>query len=380
MSKKAILIPIIILAIAAVLVFTISGKWTTWEGGGPEQRTDDAYLQADVTPLSTRVSGTVKKVDVQDYQPVTAGQVLIELDDADYQATVAQAEAALAGSHASYANNQAAKFIQDARVQNAETTIQQAAATVAAAKASISSVEPQLTRATLEEKRQAALLEVKASTPQQNEQATADAARFSGMLASSQADLQRAQAVYASSQVALEAEKRQRSALNTQDASYLADIKAKQDAIVVAKVNLGYTRITAPVNGSVGQRHVQVGQLVTAGQQTIDLVPGDPWVQANFKETQLTHMRTGDVADIRVDTFPGTVLHGKVVQISPASGSQFALLPPDNATGNFTKVVQRIPVKIVLDPGHPLQGLLRPGFSVEVTVHTSGSRSGEQAQ
>jgi membrane fusion protein (multidrug efflux system) len=178
--------------------------------------------------------------------------------------------------------------------------------------------------------------------------------------------------------VGLEAEKRQRAALNTQDALYLADIKAKQDAIVVAKVNLGYTRITAPVNGSVGERHVQVGQLVTAGQQTIDLVPGDPWIQANFKETQLTNMRPGNVADIRVDTFPGKVLHGKVLEISPASGSQFALLPPDNATGNFTKVVQRIPVKIVLDPGQPLQGMLRPGFSVVVTVHTSTNRSGEQ--
>jgi membrane fusion protein, multidrug efflux system len=379
MLKKAIIIPVIILAIAAVLLFTISGKWTTWEGGGSEQRTDDAYLHADLTPLSTRISGTVKKVDVQDYQPVTAGQTLIELDDADYQANVAQAEAALAGSHASYANNQAAKLIQDAKVQNAETSVQQAAATVAAAKASITSVEPELTRAALEEKRQAALLAVKASTPQQNEQATADAARYTGVLASSQADLQRAEAVYSSSQAGLEAEKRQRAALNTQDASYMADIKAKQDAIVVAKVNLGYTRITAPVDGSVGERHVQVGQLVTAGQQTIDLVPGEPWVLANFKETQLTRMRVGDVADIRVDTFPGTVLHGKVVQISPASGSQFALLPPDNATGNFTKVVQRIPVKIVLDPGHPLQGLLRPGFSVEVTVHTS-DRSTEQAR
>jgi membrane fusion protein (multidrug efflux system) len=378
MSKKAIIIPVIILAIAAVLVFTISGKWTTWEGGGSEQRTDDAYLHADLTPLSTRISGTVKKVDVQDYQRVTAGQTLIELDDDDYRANVAQAEAALAGSHASYANNQAAKLIQDAKVQDAETTVQQAAAAVTAAQASVASVEPELTRAGLEQKRQAALLAVKASTPQQNEQATANADYYAGILANSQAGLKRAEAAYASSQAGLMAAKQQRAALNTQDASYLADIKAKEDAIVVAKVNLGYTRITAPVDGSVGERHVQLGQLVTAGQQTIDLVPGEPWVQANFKETQLTHMRTGDVADVRVDTFPGTVLHGKVVEISPASGSQFALLPPDNATGNFTKVVQRIPVKIVLDPGHPLQGLLRPGFSVEVTVHTSGNRSGEQ--
>jgi membrane fusion protein (multidrug efflux system) len=109
--------------------------------------------------------------------------------------------------------------------------------------------------------------------------------------------------------------------------------------------------------------------------QVIDLVKGDVWIQANFKETQLTNIRTGDVADIRVDTFPGVVVHGKVIEIAPASGSQFALLPPDNATGNFTKVVQRIPVKIALDPGHPLQGRLRPGFSVVVTVHASGKNA-----
>jgi membrane fusion protein (multidrug efflux system) len=110
--------------------------------------------------------------------------------------------------------------------------------------------------------------------------------------------------------------------------------------------------------------------------QLVDLVRGDVWIQANYKETQLTNIQKGDVADITIDTFPGVTLHGKVAEISPASGSQFALLPPDNATGNFTKVVQRIPVKIVLDPGHPLQGRLRPGFSAVVTIHASGKRAG----
>jgi membrane fusion protein, multidrug efflux system len=130
----------------------------------------------------------------------------------------------------------------------------------------------------------------------------------------------------------------------------------------------------------VGERHVQEGQLVSPGMEVIDLVRGDVWVQANFKETQLTNMQRGDVADITVDTFPGVTLHGKVLEISPASGSQFALLPPDNATGNFTKVIQRIPVKIALDPGHPLQGRLRPGFSAVVTVHPSGKRQASKDQ
>ena len=378
MSKKAIIIPIVVLAMAAALLFTIQGCWTTWEGGGAEQQTDDAYVRADMTPMSTRISGTVRKVDVEDYQQVTPGQTLIELDDVDYQAMLAQSEAALSGAQASLANNQATKRIQDAKVDNAETTVQQAAAAVTAAQAGVDSVQPDVTRTGLELKRQEALLEVKASTPQQNEQATAEAARFTGMLATRQADLKRAEAVYSSSQAVVEAEKRQRAALNTADAVYDAEIKAKQSAIVVAKVNLGYARIVAPVAGTVGERHVQVGQLVAPGMQTIDLVQGDEWIQANFKETQLTHMHQGDVADIRVDSFPGTVLHGKVLEIAPASGSQFALLPPDNATGNYTKVVQRIPVKIALDPNHPLQGKLRPGFSVVVTVHTSSTRAGEQ--
>jgi membrane fusion protein (multidrug efflux system) len=128
----------------------------------------------------------------------------------------------------------------------------------------------------------------------------------------------------------------------------------------------------------VGERHVLEGQLVAPGVQIIDLVKGDVWVQANYKETQLTNIRKGDIADITVDTFPGVTLHGKVDEIAPASGSQFALLPPDNATGNYTKVVQRIPVKILLDPDHPLKDRLRPGFSAIVTVHASGkdTRSG----
>ena len=159
---------------------------------------------------------------------------------------------------------------------------------------------------------------------------------------------------------------------------YRADIQAKKAAIIVSEVNLGYTRIVSPAAGAVSERHVQEGQLVAPGMQVVDLVRGDVWIQANYKETQLTNMQQGDVADITIDTFPGVVLHGKVAEISPASGSQFALLPPDNATGNFTKVVQRIPVKIVLDPDHPLQDRLRPGFSAVVTIHASGKRTAQE--
>jgi membrane fusion protein (multidrug efflux system) len=372
MPKRAIIVPVITLGVAAILLFTIKGCWTSWEGRGAEQRTDDAYVRADMTPLSTRVSGTVRKVEVEDFASVKPGQLLVQLDDQDYQAILAEARAALAGAQAALEDNQSSKQIQDVRIQNAETVVVQAAAGVNAAKSGIAAVQSDVERTRLERKRQEALLTSKAATHQQVELAIADADRFTGMLSSHQADLERAQAALASSRSLLEGEKRQRAALDTRDNLYRADIQAKQAAIIVAQVNLGYTQIVAPASGAVGERHVQEGQLVAPGMQVVDLVKGDVWIQANYKETQLTNIRPGDSADIKVDAFPGVVLHGKVVEIAPASGSQFALLPPDNATGNYTKIVQRLPVKIALDPGHPLQDKLRPGFSVVVTIHASG--------
>jgi membrane fusion protein (multidrug efflux system) len=378
MSKRALIVPVVVLVVAAALLFTIKGCWSSWEGGHAEQRTDDAYVRADLTPLSTRISGTVRKMEVGDYQAVQPGQLLVQLEDQDYAAGLAEAKAALAGAQAQLEDNQAAKRIQDVAVQNAETGIAQAEAAVNAAKAGVSAVQPDVEHTELELKRQQALLTSKATTHQELEGAMANADRYRGLLASRQADLDRAQASLDSSRAVVEAQKRQRSALDTKDAVYRADIQAKKAAIIVSEVNLGYTRIVSPAAGAVSERHVQEGQLVAPGMQVVDLVRGDVWIQANYKETQLTNMQQGDVADITIDTFPGVVLHGKVAEISPASGSQFALLPPDNATGNFTKVVQRIPVKIVLDPGHPLQGRLRPGFSAEVTIHTSGKRTAQE--
>jgi membrane fusion protein, multidrug efflux system len=378
MSKRALIVPVVVLVVAAALLFTIKGCWTSWEGGHAEQRTDDAYVRADLTPLSTRISGTVRKMEVGDYQAVQPGQLLVQLEDQDYAAGLAGAKAALAGAQAQLEDNHAAKGIQDVTVQNAETGVAQAEAAVNAAKAGVSAVQPDVEHTELELKRQQALLSSKATTHQELEGAVANADRYRGLLASRQADLDRAQASLNSSRAVLEAQKRQRAALDTKDAVYRADIQAKKAAIIVSEVNLGYTRIVSPAAGAVSERHVQEGQLVAPGMQVVDLVRGDVWIQANYKETQLTNMQQGDVADITIDTFPGVVLHGKVAEISPASGSQFALLPPDNATGNFTKVVQRIPVKIVLDPGHPLQGRLRPGFSAEVTIHTSGKHTAQE--
>jgi membrane fusion protein (multidrug efflux system) len=142
----------------------------------------------------------------------------------------------------------------------------------------------------------------------------------------------------------------------------------------LAQTNLSYTRILAPENGIVSERLVRPGQLVSPGTQVISLVQSDIWVQANYKETQLPRIRAGDYAEVRVDAIPGTIFKGRVDQVAPASGSQFALLPPDNATGNFTKVVQRVPVKIVLDPNQQTGGRLRPGLSVIATIHTNTAR------
>src|ERR1700727_1959990 len=377
MSKKLLIIPLIVLLAAAGLLFGIAGHLTGWLGNRPDQMTDDAYLRADMTPLSTRISGTVRKVNVNDYQSVKAGQTLIELDDDDYRAALSQARAALAASEASLADNQAAQRIQDAQIDAAKAGIDQAQAALSATKAGIASVSPELDRAVTELHRQQALFDSKAATHQQLETATAQQGQLSGVVEGRKADVARAAGALATSQSELEAAKRQREALNTKDDVYKADIEAKKAAIVVAQVNLAYTRIAAPTDGTVGERHALAGQLVAPGTQLIDLVQSDVWVQANFKETQLTNMRVGDTADVRIDTFPNRVFHGKVDQLSPVSGSQFALLPPDNATGNFTKVVQRVPVKIVFFPGQPYLDRLRPGFSAVVTVRTrkAGERS-----
>ena len=370
MSKKAWIIPSIVLLAAAGLLFGIAGHWTSWQGSRPDQATDDAYLKADMTPLSTRISGTVRRVSVGDYQNVKAGQALIELDDDDYRANLKQAEAALAGSEAALEDNQAAKKIQDAQIDVAKAGIIQAQAAINAANAGIASVSPERDRALTELHRQQALFDSKAATHQQLEAATAQEGQLSGQLEVRKADLARAEGALATSQSQLEAAKRQREALNTRDDVYKADIEAKKASIIVAQVNLAYTRIAAPTDGTVGERHALTGQLVAPGTQMIDLVQSDVWVQANFKETQLTNMRVGNSTDVRIDTFPNRVFHGKVDQLSPASGSQFALLPPDNATGNFTRVVQRVPVKIVLFPGQSDLDRLRPGFSAVVIVHT----------
>jgi membrane fusion protein (multidrug efflux system) len=193
--------------------------------------------------------------------------------------------------------------------------------------------------------------------------------QLSAQLASRDADLNEAQTMLRSSELSVEAERRSKSVLESQEMQLRADLLAKQAALAAASVNLGYTKIYAPGEGTVGERQVRPGQLVSPGTQVISFVDVTKWVLANYRETQLTNVKVGDPVELRIDQYPGQVIRGKVLEIAPASGSQFALLPPDNATGNFTKVVQRIPVKIALDD-KAFAASLRPGLSVIATVRT----------
>jgi membrane fusion protein (multidrug efflux system) len=361
--------PILVLVLAAAVVATLTRNWNAWEGGHIEQVTDDAYVRGDLTPLSTKVSGIVQEVHVADYQQVHKGDPLVELEDSDYVAQVAQAAAAVEAAKAAIENNRRQRDLQDSRIGKAISGIDLANAQIAAAQGGKEAVQADVVRAQKERKRQEALLQATSSTQQKVEQVVADEERSTAQLATREADLQQAKATLRSNELAAEAEKRSKAVLESQDAQLVADLHAKQAALTVAQVNLGYTKIAAPGDGTVGERQVRPGQLVSPGTQVIAFVSNIKWVQANYRETQLTNVKVGDPAEIRIDEYPGKVFRGKVLEIAPASGSQFALLPPDNATGNYTKVVQRIPVKIAFDDSNTA-ATLRPGLSVIATVHT----------
>jgi membrane fusion protein (multidrug efflux system) len=358
---------VVILALAVLI--TITRNWNGWEGGKVEQVTDDAYVRGDLTPLSTKVAAIVRAVDVADYQQVHKGDLLVELQDDDYRAQVDQAEAAVAAARASIEENVRQRQLQETRIAKAMAGIDQARAQIAAAEAGKDAVQAELTRARAERKRQEGLYQSHSTTQENLEAAVAADGNLSAQSASRDADLVQAQTMLRSSELGAEAERRSKAVLESQAMQLQADLRAKQANLAAASVNIGYTKIYAPGDGTVGERQVRPGQLVSPGTQVISFVALTKWVQANFRETQLTNVKVGDSAEIRIDEYPGQLIRGKVVDIAPASGSQFALLPPDNATGNFTKVVQRVPVKIALEDS-TFATKLRPGLSVIATVRT----------
>ena len=326
-------------------------RWDAWVGSAVIQTTDDAYVRAEMTRLSSRVAGQVLDVAVKDYQRVKAGDLLVQIDPADYQAQVAQAEAGVAAAQAA--------------LDNLSNQVELQYATIAQAEAQQVSAAALEVEAGQEQARQQSLSQTDAGTRQKLEQSTAAYAK-------AQADVRASRAVIAE-------QRHQMEVLSGTRKQRSADLLGAQAALASARLKLGYTRIVAPFDGVVGERQVQPDDYVNIGSSLINVVPlPNVYVIANYKETQLTRVKPGQAADIAIDSFPGDILHGRVERISPASGSQFALLPPDNATGNFTKVVQRIPVRIALDTGQPLLDRLLPGMSVIARIHTDDGADGRK--
>jgi membrane fusion protein, multidrug efflux system len=307
--------------------------------------TDDAYVKADSTIIAPKVSGYIAEVLVNDNEPVKAGQVLARIDDRDFRTALNQAEADVAASDAAVKNL-------DAQVELQQPLIQQQAAEVDAAEANLKFAQE-------EQARYENLMKSGSGTVQRAQQT--DAA-----LRAQTAQLQQGKSGLLAANKKIEV-------LATERAKAMAQLDHARAVERQAALNLSYTQISAPVEGTVGARSLRVGQYVQAGTQLMAVVPLDRvYVVANFKETQLTHVRNGQPVELKVDSFHSTKLKGHVDSLSPASGLEFALLPPDNATGNFTKIVQRVPVKIVLDD-LSLNGLLRPGMSVVPTVDTKSA-------
>jgi membrane fusion protein (multidrug efflux system) len=338
----------IVFLLAVGVLVLITTRWSRWESNSRRQTTDDAYLQSDFTPIAAKVSGYVRSMPVQDFERVHAGQVIAEIVDDDYRATVDQLTASVAAAAAQIEALKAQEGLQGANVQ--------------AAKASVAAVQANAQQNMRDLARQQVLFKTGSSSTEAAEKLQTLEAQLAAQLEQS-----RAQANAAG---------RQLTVLAAQQAQAEAALAAQKANLAIAKINLGYTHIVAPQDGVIGQRQVKPGQWVGVGGQVTSLTPlPNVWVIANYKETQLTHMAVGEKAEVRVDTFPGRTLRGHVLAFAPGAGSQFALLPPDNATGNFTKVVQRVAVKIAIDDADGLVDQLRPGMSVVATVDTrSGAK------
>jgi membrane fusion protein (multidrug efflux system) len=316
-----------------------------WTVGRFLVSTDDAYVKADNTTVAPKVSGYLHEVLVGDNERVKAGQTLARIDDRDFKVALDQAKADVAAAEASVVSKRAQLDVQQAIIEAARATLEVDTASA--------------TFATQENKRYTDL-----------------AATGYGSVQNAQA----AQSRHASAQAAIERDKanlasalKQVELLKAEIAQAIAATSRANALQHQAELNLSYTTIIAPIDGVVGNRTLRAGQYVQAGTQLMSLVPATgAYVIANFKETQLTHVQAGQAVDIEVDMFPGKSVHGHVDSLAPASGQEFALLPPDNATGNFTKVVQRIPVKIALESSSVE---LRPGMSVIPTIQTQKHQS-----
>ena len=312
-----------------------------WTVGRYIETTDDAYVGGEVTVIAPKVAGLIAAVAVTDNQAVRAGDLLVKLDDRDYRAALAKATAAVAARQAALANLAATRRLQEAMVAQAD--------------AEIAAADAEVVRSRSDATRYHRLASDQYASVQRFQQADADNKK-----AIAAADKARA---------ALAAAQRRLDVIDTQKQqaqAALAQAVADHD---LAQLNLGYTELRAPIDGTVGNRSARTGAYAMVGAQLISLVPAHGlWVDANFKESQLAHIRPGLPVSIEADVLPGQEFHGHVASLAPATGAQFSVLPPENATGNFTKIVQRIPVRILLDGDASRLGRLRPGLSVTARV------------
>lgn len=310
--------------------------------------TDNAYLRADITAIAAQVPGNVIAVAVDDNAEVDAGDVLFRIDDRDYQARMAQADARLAAARAALSNLSAQRHLQ-------ESVIDQARARIRSVNAA--QVLAQQTR-----DRQRALVETRATSQARLDQSEAAAVGAEAAVVAAHAEIQ--------------AQTRRLDVIAAQEEAAQATLAQAEAARQLARINLDNTIVRAPVAGIVGNRQVQAGRFVAAGAPMLDIVPvQDIWVEANFKETQLARLETGQQVEIRVDGYPDRRLAGRVDSLAPGSGAAFSLLPPDNATGNFIRIVQRVPVKIRLMQS-PEDVRLVPGMSARVRVDLAGREPG----
>jgi membrane fusion protein (multidrug efflux system) len=341
-SKGALKRTAVGLALLAGLGVAADFGYGYWKVGRFLVSTDNAYVQADYTTVAPKISGYVGEVLVEDNQKVTAGQLLARIDDRDFRVALDQATADVKTAEAVLGNI-------DAQLEQQKSVIDQEQAGIAQGEASFS-------YATADNQRYDQLMKAGYGTVQRAQQADTALRERTAQLSKARAGLivaERKIDMLATERAKAEAQRDHASAVRHQ-----------------AELNLSYTTITAPVDGTVGSRALRIGQYVQAGTPLMAVVPLQAvYVVANYKETQLTDVRQGQPAEVEIDSFPGVKLKGHVDSLSPASGLEFALLPPDNATGNFTKIVQRVPVKIVIDDKQ-MSGLLRPGMSVEPTIDT----------
>jgi membrane fusion protein (multidrug efflux system) len=335
------------LALALLAGTALGGSYgySWWTIGRYLEATDDAYVKADYTTVAPKVAGYIATVAVQDNQPVKAGEVLARIDDRDFRTALAQANAEVDAAAAAVRNL-------DAQIALQQSLIEQAQAAVEVSQSA-------LTFADADAERYRDLVKSGSGTVQRAQQTESARGQATAQLQRDKAGLLAAQ--------------KKVDVLVTEREQAKAQLSRSQALASQAELNLGYTTIRAPVDGTVGARSLRIGQFVSAGTQLMAVVPlHATYIVANFKETQLTFVRDGQPVDVRVDSFPNTRLKGHVDSVSPASGLEFSLLPPDNATGNFTKIVQRIPVRITIDDAR-MAGLLRAGMSVEPTVNTKAA-------